>query len=186
MGLALFVPGTASPVLPGPMPSPPARVRAPAGPARDFDFLLGNWKVHNRRLKQRLAGSREWEEFEATSNCASLLDGLGNQDEYRTPARPGFVGMSLRFFDPASGKWSIYWIDNRTGQLQPPVVGGFFGETGVFEGEDAFEGRPIRVRYVWSRVHTGRPRWEQAFSSDGGKSWETNWLMDFTRAGEAR
>ena len=160
---------------------PIAAEAAPAAGARDFDFLHGDWTVHNRRLKERLRGSREWETFEATSRCVSLLDGLGNQDEFRSPARPGFVGMSLRFFDPAARRWSIFWVDNRTGVLQPPVVGGFEGEVGRFEGDDELRGQRIRVRFSWTLVHSGHPRWEQAFSADGGKTWETNWVMDFTR-----
>jgi hypothetical protein len=95
----------------------------------------------------------------------------------------GYVGMSFRFFDPEKKLWSIYWADSRSpGPLDPPVVGSFDGDVGIFEGPDTFEGRPILVRYTWSRVTTPAPRWEQAFSEDGGETWETNWIMDFTRA----
>ena len=150
---------------------------------RDFDFFMGNWRVHNRRLRKRLAGCNEWDEFEATTVARSILDGMGNEDEYRTDYGGDYVGMSFRFFDPETGLWSIYWADSRySGLLDPPVVGSFSGDTGIFEGEDEFEGRPILVRYTWSRVTTPSPRWEQAFSEDGGKTWETNWVNDFTRA----
>src|SRR5262245_47681337 len=88
--------------------------------------------------------------------------------------------MSFPFNDPATGRWAIYWADNRRGTLDPPVYGSFDGATGVFQGEDSFEGRPILVRFIWSRVDTPSPRWEQAFSEDGGKTWETNWYMDMT------
>ena len=95
----------------------------------------------------------------------------------------GFVGMSFRFYDPYAELWSIYWADSRRpGLLDPPVIGGFSGDSGVFEGDDTFGGRPIRVRFTWSGVTTATPRWEQAFSDDGGETWETNWIMDFTRA----
>jgi hypothetical protein len=154
------------------------------GTARDFDFLMGSWKVHNRRLRKRLAGSDQWDEFEATSVAWPLLDGLGNQDEFRTDYDGGFIGMSFRFFDPEKKRWSIYWADTRRcGELDPPVFGAFFGDTGVFVGEDTFEGKPILVRYFWSRVTTNTPRWKQAFSEDDGESWETNWVMDFTPTG---
>jgi hypothetical protein len=149
--------------------------------ARDFDFLKGRWQVDNRRLVERLRGSSQWEEFRAQSTCYPLPGGIGNRDEFRTDFWPDFVGLSLRFFDPRTSKWSIYWIDNRTGTLQRPVVGGFVGDVGVFEGTDVFEGRPIRVRYTWSRIFSAAPRWEQAFSADGGKTWETNWVMNFSR-----
>jgi hypothetical protein len=155
------------------------------GTARDFDFLMGSWKVHNRRLRERLAGSDEWDEFEATSVARPILDGLGNQDEFRTEYAGGFVGMAFRFFDPREEIWSIYWADSRRcGVLDPPVLGSFSDDTGVFEGDDTFAGRPILVRYIWLRVTTGTPRWEQAFSDDGGTKWETNWVMDFTPAEE--
>jgi len=156
------------------------------GTARDFDFWMGSWNVHNRRLRRRLAGSDEWDEFEATVVARPLLDGLGNEDEFRTDYEGGFIGMSFRFFDPETSLWSIYWADTRRlGILDPPVLGGFDGDTGIFEGDDTFDGRPILVRFTWSGVTTPKPRWEQAFSEDSGETWETNWVMDFTRK-EAR
>lgn len=149
--------------------------------ARDFDFWTGSWKIHNRRLRERLKGSTTWDEFEATADARPLLGGVGNEDVYRTEFAGGFTGMAFRFFDKATGQWSIYWADSRQGTLEPPVVGAFNGNVGVFEGPDTFEGRPIRVRFIWSRVDTPTPRWEQAFSEDDGKTWETNWVMDMTR-----
>ena len=157
------------------------------GTARDFDFWMGRWKVLNTFLRERLAGSDEWDEFEATSVARPLLDGLGNEDEFRTDYQGGFVAMSFRFFDPETRLWSIYWADSRRpGRLDPPVVGSFSGDSGVFEGTDTFAGRPILVRFVWSGVTTPTPRWEQAFSADGGETWETNWVMEFTGAEDGR
>ena len=152
--------------------------------AQDFDFFMGRWTVHNRRLTERLAGSDEWEEFESTSVAHQILGGLGNEDEFRTRHAGGFIGMSFRFFDPARRRWSIYWADScRPGELDPPVFGTFAEGIGVFEGEDVFEGRPIKVRFIWSGTRTRTPRWEQAFSADDGETWETNWIMDFSPAG---
>jgi hypothetical protein len=146
----------------------------------DFDFWPGEWRVHNRRLRERLAGSDEWEEFESTSTARKILDGHGNEDEFRTDHDGGFVGMSFRFFDPVTRLWWIYWADSRRpGALDPPVVGSFSGDVGLFEGDDELRGQAIRVRFVWSRVTTPTPRWEQAFSDDGGATWETNWVMEF-------
>ncbi len=157
-----------------------------AGTARDFDFWMGSWSCRNRRLRERLAGSDDWDEFESTVVARPILDGLGNEDEFRTDYAGGFVGMSFRFFDPERKRWSIYWADTRrSGELDPPVFGGFSGDTGVFEGDDTFDGRPIRVRFIWSGITTPTPRWEQAFSEDGGATWETNWIMDFTPAEDA-
>ncbi|MCB1037844.1 MAG: hypothetical protein KDD47_28680 [Acidobacteria bacterium] len=142
--------------------------------------------MDNRRLEGRLVGSTEWKEFEATSDCRPLPGGIGNLDEFRTDFWPDFVGLTLRFFDPATRRWSLYWIDRRTGVLQPPVVGSFEGDTGVFEGQDELRGQPIRVRFLWSRKDPARPRWEQAFSADDGQTWETNWVMQMTRIGEGK
>ncbi len=155
--------------------------------ASDFDFWFGSWDVRNRWLRRRLAGSDDWEEFDATVVARPLLDGVGNEDEFRTDHAGGFIGMSFRFFDPERRRWSIYWADSRRpGELDPPVFGTFSGDVGLFEGEDVHRGRPILVRFTWSGVTTPTPRWEQAFSDDGGRTWETNWVMDFTRAGEGR
>ena len=149
-----------------------------------FDFWMGRWNVRNRRLVRRLAWSDEWDEFEAKVAARPLPGGLGNEDVFCSDYGGGFIGMSFRFFDPESGLWAIYWTDTRrTGPtLGPPVIGSFSNGIGIFEGEDTFEGRPIRVRFVWSGIDGPTPRWEQAFSEDGGETWETNWIMDFTRA----
>lgn len=155
--------------------------------AHDFDFWFGSWDVRNRWLKRRLAGSEDWEEFPATVVARPLLGGVGNEDEFRTDHAGGFIGMSFRFFDPDRRRWSIYWADSRRpGELDPPVFGTLSGDTGIFEGEDVFKGRPILVRFTWSGITTETPRWEQAFSDDGGREWETNWVMDFTRTGAGR
>ena len=157
------------------------------GTAHDFDFLFGRWAVHNRRLRRRLAGSSEWEEFAAEHVARPLLDGMGNEDEFRTDHDGGMIGMSFRFFDPKTRLWSIYWADSRRcGRLDPPVVGSFADGIGMFEGIDTLEGKPIRVRFVWSQVETAEPRWEQAFSADGGQTWETNWIMEFSPAEDER
>ena len=151
--------------------------------SQDFDFLMGRWNVRNRRLVHRLTGSDEWDEFESRAAARPLPGGLGNEDVFCTDYGGGFVGMSFRFFDPDTGEWSIYWADSRRpGLLDPPVVGCFTNGVGIFEGDDTFEGRPIRVRFTWSGVDTPAPRWEQAFSADGGETWETNWIMDFRRS----
>ena len=155
------------------------------GTASDFDFFMGRWDVRNRWLAHRLAGSDEWEEFDSKVAARPLPAGMGNEDVFCTDFDGGFVGMSFRFFDPASGLWSIYWADSRRpGLLDPPVIGSLSGDGGVFLGEDLFAGRPILVRFLWSGVTTPTPRWEQAFSDDEGETWETNWVMDFTRAPE--
>jgi len=149
--------------------------------AKDFDFIHGVWKVHNRRLRQRLAGCQEWEEFDAINTGRPLLRGAGNEDEFVTDHDGGITGMSFRFLNPKTGQWSIYWASSRHGVLEPAVTGGFNNGTGIFSGADTLDGRAILVRFIWSRTDTDNPRWEQAFSGDGGQTWETNWIMDFSR-----
>ena len=151
----------------------------------DFDFLMGTWDVHNRRLRERLAGCDEWDEFEATLDARPLLDGLGNMDEFRTDYDGGMVAVSIRFFDSTSRLWAIYWASNRTklGLLEQPVVGSFDGDVGTFDCDDTFAGRPIIVRYRWSHVDTPNPRWAQLFSEDGGETWEKNHENVLTRTG---
>lgn len=167
-----------------------ADTERPASAIRDFDFLVGSWTSRQRRLRKRLQGCDEWETFVATSTVQHLPGGVINFDTMAAEDwRPGWVGMSLRLFNPATNLWSIYWltnegggIDPKSGQLEPAVVGRFRGEEGVFEGDDVFEGRPIRVRLLWQRQGADRARWQQAFSDDGGRSWEVNWVMDFQRS----
>ncbi len=161
-----------------------------ASARHDFDFLVGHWVTRQRRLKHRLQGSGDWESFDATTRNQHLPGGVINFDTLVAPHwRPGWVGMSLRVFNPATNLWSIYWvtnegggIDRATGRLGAPVVGRFHGDEGVFDGTDVFEGRPIRVRFQWQRQGADRARWQQAFSDDGGLSWEVNWVMAFERA----
>lgn len=151
--------------------------------ADDFDFLIGEWRVRHRRLKERLTGSTEWIEFGGTTTVRKILGGNGNMDENRIdlPNDP-YLAVTLRLFDPAKERWFIYWVDSRMPEaLDPPMVGGFNDGRGVFYANDTFHGRPIRVRFLWSNSSAATCRWEQAFSTDGGESWETNWIMEFTR-----
>lgn len=147
----------------------------------DFDFLIGSWTVTNRMLAKWLAGSDEWVEYPATSVCRQVFEGGGNFDEIIFTTK-GHRGMTLRLFDTERKEWSLYWSNSLTGVLYPPVIGGFTDGRGEFHGDDTHNDVPVRVRYIWSGTDTDTPRWEQAFSSDGGETWETNWYMDFSRA----
>jgi hypothetical protein len=153
----------------------------------DWDWLVGNWDVWHRRLKERLAGSTEWEEFPGKSALWLALGGLGTIDDNIVDIPSGsYRGLTVRAFDPASGKWSIWWLDGRNpSSIDAPVRGGFEGGSGVFQGPDVFKGRPILVRFRWLDPHSRRPHWEQAFSTDGGANWEVNWENFFTRTAAA-
>jgi hypothetical protein len=159
--------------------------------AHDFDFLVGTWSSRQRRLTKRLQGNDDWETFPATIDCRTLPGGAGVIESLIAPTwRRGWVGMALRTYNPVTDLWSIFWftndgggIDKTTGHLEPPVVGRFEGDVGLFECDDSFEGQPIRVQYQWTRQGADRAHWQQAFSPDGGKTWEVNWTAEFTRQG---
>lgn len=151
----------------------------PTGDLHDFDFLDGDWVVQNRYLRSRLNSDHVWEEFPGRSRLDRRLGGLVNVEEIDFPTR-GFSGMTVRLFDVQERRWSIYWTDTRRTVLGPPVCGGFDGDRGLFFGDDVEGGRAVQVRFIWERRPGGRAHWEQAFSLDG-VSWETNWVMDFSR-----
>jgi quinol monooxygenase YgiN len=173
-------PSEATPTQPEPTSQAPAR-----DGSHDFDFWFGRWHVANERLKQRLVGSTDWERFEATSQCHPILGGVGNIDDFVTDWGGGFTGMTLRLYDIARREWSLYWASHRTGVLEPPVVGHFENGVGTFFGRDTHEGQPVLVRFLWSQISRNGALWQQAFSVDEGKSWETNWIMHMARMDDA-
>jgi hypothetical protein len=148
----------------------------------DFDFLFGSWTVRNCRLKQRLKGCVEWEEFESGCRARPILGGLGNMDEFvLEPASGRVEAITVRLYNPAAGEGSIYWAGGGAGRFDTPLVGRFEGSRGEFFSHEVFEGRHILARFIWAVVSPDACRWEQAYSTDGGKSWETNWTMEFSR-----
>jgi len=149
--------------------------------AHDFDFLHGDWEVHHRRRTDFLDADSGWEEFPSTTRCWSLFDGAANVDAIDMP-HLGSKGLTLRLFDRETEQWSLNWSSSRSGKLYPPVLGRFEGERGEFYGDDTLDGKDVRVRFVWSGISATTARWEQAFSVDGGETWLTNWIMEFTRA----
>lgn len=157
----------------------------PASSPHDFDFLIGDWQVQHRRLVRRLAGCTDWQTFGGRARLIKVLDDQGTVDDNWIDLPGGaYHALTLRSFDPASREWAIWWLDHRfPHQLDAPMRGHFSGGVGRFFADDQFEGRTIRVRFLWTGTASGSPRWEQAFSADGGASWETNWQMDFRRAG---
>jgi len=149
---------------------------------KDFDFLIGKWKVHNRKLKSRLSGCSEWTEFEAKVACRKILSGYGNVDSFQTTIdRMSFEGMSLRLFNPKTRLWSIYWANNETVELDLPQVGSFDNKIGSFFARDTYEQKDIIVQFRWDASNHNTPVWSQAFSPDNGQTWEWNWYMNFQR-----
>ena len=148
----------------------------------DFDFLIGTWKVYHRLLTQRLKGSTEWIEFEGETVDRKIMNGLGNMDENIIHMKDGPVhAISLRLFNPASKEWSIHWSTDRMGVLDIPMTGGFKDGLGEFYSQETHDGTHVYSRFIWSKITADSCQWEQALSEDGGKTWETNWIMEFQR-----
>ena len=169
--------------------SPSSGASAQATPLRDgahdFDFLIGNWKAHVRRLPDRLVGSTTWVEYDGISNHKKILDTKANFEEFEVdnPEKHLHIkGQTLRLYSPDSHQWSIYTLDLDKGALNlPPVVGQFTGNRGEFYDQEQYKGRAILVRYVWLNISPKSARMEQSFSPNGGKTWETNWICELTR-----
>lgn len=153
--------------------------------SHDFDFLIGDWKAHVRRLPDRLVGSNTWIEYDGISNHKKILDSNANFEEFdvRNPEKNLRIkAQTLRLYNPESHQWSIYLVDVDKGTLGlPPVVGQFNGNKGEFYDQEDWKGRAIFVRYVWLNISPKSARMEQSFSPDGGKTWEVNWICDLSR-----
>jgi hypothetical protein len=166
-------------------PNTPSPVLDQHDGAHDFDFLIGNWKVHVRRLPDRLNGSNTWDVYDGISNHKKLLDSNANFEEFEvdSPAKHLHIkAQTLRLYNPESHQWSIYLVDLDKGELDaPPVVGQFKGNRGEFYHQEDFKGRVILVRYVWLNISPKSSRMEQSWSPDGGKSWEVNWICELSR-----
>ena len=151
----------------------------PAG-VHDFDFLFGDWRVHHRVLK-----ADSWMEFDGTSSTRKLMDGWGNVEDNMLDSPSGaYRAVGLRAYDAKTHQWAIWWVDGRNplGTIDPPVKGGFENGVGSFYSDYVLNGKPARVRYLWSHITPTSARWEQAYSPDAGKTWATNWVMEFRRA----
>ena len=148
----------------------------------DFDFQIGTWDVAHRQLHKVFAGCTDWSEFRSTSVVHGFFEGAGSFEEHTFHSR-GTRGAAVRVYDPSAERWAIYWVSSVDGQMQPPVYGRFTDGVGIFEGDDEYAGRPIKVRFVWSEIKDESARWHQEFSEDGGETWEINWIMDFARVG---
>jgi hypothetical protein len=157
------------------------KIAASAGSSQnDFDFLVGKWKMYQRRLDRRLENCKDWTEFESTDENSKILTGLGDIDTYKTTAMPGMVGIpfegfTLRLFNPKTRLWSLYWVANNRGILDPPQIGSFEDNVGHFFAKDTCKGKNVIVVFRWDVRVKDKPVWSQAYSADNGKTWEWNW-----------
>ena len=147
----------------------------------DFDYLLGNWTIKNRTLKEPLSGSDDWEEFDATQECRQILLGAGNFDIFHTElgGKP-FEGLTVRLFDPKTRLWTIYWADSAAMKLDDGKTGSFDGDVGEFFGREVVAGKDVIVKFHWDKRDPKAPVYSRAFSVDTGRSWEWNWYSHFS------
>jgi hypothetical protein len=152
----------------------------------DFDFEIGSWKIHLKRLVHPLTGSNTWVEFDGTSVTHKVWDGRSQLEEFETdsPAAGHIEGLTLRLYNPESHQWSLYWANSKGGPIFPPQIGEFKNGRGEFYAQDMLNGKSIFVRFIWSDTTTNTPHFEQSFSDDGGKTWEINWITDQTRVSD--
>jgi hypothetical protein len=149
---------------------------------RDFDFEIGTWKTHVKRLQRPLTGSNTWVEYEGTSVIRKLWSGRANLVELVVDGPAGRIeGLSLRLYNPESGQWSLNFSNSATGTMSPPTIGEFKNGRGEFFNQETLNGRAILVRFLISDITPTSCRFEQAFSEDGGKTWEVNWIATDTR-----
>jgi hypothetical protein len=167
---------------------PAARVRQAAvgtesDGQHDFDFAIGTWKIHLRRLQKPLTGSNTWVEFDGTLVAKTIWDGRANMEEFDVDSSTGPIhGLTIRLFNPQTEQWSIYWADRKDGTINTSAqVGGFKNRRGEFYGQDTLNGKAIYVRFVWTNTNSDSPHFEQSYSDDGGKTWEVNWVTNQTR-----
>jgi hypothetical protein len=148
----------------------------------DFDFIFGHWKVHLKRREHSPSGADTWIELDGYSVYRKIWDGRANLNEFEARGSTGRIeGLTLRTYDPKTRQWSLYWANSQDGILGKPLVGQFHDGVGEFYAQDKLDGRSIFIRDVWSKVTENSVHIEQAFSYDGGKTWDVNWISDMVR-----
>ncbi|MCU1298915.1 MAG: hypothetical protein JWO91_3193 [Acidobacteriaceae bacterium] len=148
----------------------------------DFDFEIGTWKTHLKRLLHPLTGSATWVEYDGTTVVHKVWNGRANLLELQADGPGGhFEGLNLRLYNPQSHQWSLNFSNSNGGTLSQPTIGEFKDGRGEFFDQETLNGRAIYVRFVISRITPDSCRFEQAFSDDGGKTWEVNWIATDTR-----
>lgn len=167
-------------VLPGAAPAQPTTPPDPA--AHAFDFEFGDWKCHLSRRLKPLTGSNSWVEYDGISVVRPWWNGKANVGELRVDGPAGQIeGMTIRVYNRASHQWGISYASAAGGSVGAPMFGGFKGGRGEFYAQDTLNDRAIFVRFIFSDITAHSFQLEQAFSDDGGRSWEPNWIAKFTR-----
>jgi hypothetical protein len=177
-GAALLAPGCAlvtEHAALDPMPPLPAS-RSPGLPGQ-FDFLTGEWRIHNRSIVDG-----KWLEYPGEATVHAILGGIGSVEELRIPAR-NFSGMGLRLLDVENRVWADHWVNARSGVVTTPgQLGSFENGAGIFVSDDRVDGAPVKYAGVWDNITPRSCRWRQAASRDGGLTWDQSWIMEWSRA----
>ncbi|HYT21016.1 MAG TPA: hypothetical protein VEW05_12400 [Candidatus Polarisedimenticolia bacterium] len=164
----------------------PQAARTERDGQHDFDFDIGTWKTHLRRLVHPLTGSTTWIELEGTTIVRKVWNGRANLAELEADGPTGHIQvLSLRLYNPEARQWSLNTANSKGGILSQPTIGEFKNGRGEFFDQETFNGRTILVRNVWSDITPDSCRFEQAFSDDGGKTWELNWIAVDTRVNDS-
>lgn len=165
--------------------STPAAARPQRDGQHDFDFEFGAWTIHLTRRLNPLTGSTNWVEYDGTSIVRPVWDGRANLGELKVSGPAGHIqGLSLRLYNPQSGQWHITWANANDGLVGPAMIGGFKDGRGEFYNQESFNGRAIFVRFIFSDITPKSFKLEQAFSGDGGKTWEPNWIATFAKVSD--
>lgn len=153
-------------------------------PIDNFDFLIGKWSVLNKRLNERLVQCTEWTTFLAEMETKPILNGLGLMDEMKSSQfGDDFIGLSIRMVNPKTNVWTIYWADTLSPEnyLKEQVVGKFENGIGTFYGQENYNGKTYKLRFMWKKESAETAQWEQAYFDEDKQIWETNWIMIFSR-----
>jgi hypothetical protein len=179
--LFLAAPGFAQSTAPAPL------LPALHDGAHDFDPLLGNFTFQLHYMLHPLTSTPDWTDMTGTGACYKVWDGRANLDTVELDSANGahMEGLTLRLYDREARQWRLYWANSRVGRLDPPQVGDFRDGHGDFYTTDTINGKTTLIRFDWTRMASGTPHFEQAFSPDGGKTWEVNWITNQTRTSEA-
>ncbi|HXB54848.1 MAG TPA: hypothetical protein VN461_08705 [Vicinamibacteria bacterium] len=150
----------------------------------DFDPLVGHWTYHLKRRPHPLTGSNSWVEYEGTGICRRIWDGA-EIDQAAFDGPNGHIeGFVVRMYTADSHQWRLYWTSRKSGVFDPPQVGEFKNGRGEFLARDTLNGKPILVRFEWTRLNTESPHFEQSYSEDEGKTWEVNWITEQKRTSD--
>jgi hypothetical protein len=169
----------------GPAATESSQASAERDGQHDFDFELGSWKIHLKRRSNPMTGSNSWVEFDGTSVTHKVWDGRAQIEEFETDGPTGHIeGLTLRTYNPKTHEWKLYWANSKDGNVVVPQVGKFNDGVGEFYAMDTLDGKSILIRFIWSKTNSAVPHFEQAFSADGGKTWEVNWITDQTRVSD--